>query len=162
MEKAFLDTIESHQALIYKVSRLYRYRKEDQEDLFQEIVFQLWQAYPSFRGESKVSTWMYRIALNTALSAFRRKGPDPIAIGLEYGNDFPETPQNFGLDEPSENELRLFEALSRLSQAEKAVVSLFLEDYSYREIGEVLGITENNVGVRMNRIRKKLKMTFNL
>jgi len=72
MEKAFLKTVEAHQGIIFKVCKLYRNNKEDQEDLFQEIVLQLWKAFPQFRNESKVSTWMYRIALNTAIAVFRK------------------------------------------------------------------------------------------
>ena len=72
MEQAFIKNIQQHQNIIYKVCNLYRDRREDQEDLFQEIVYQLWKAYPGFKGESKLSTWMYRIALNTAIAAYRK------------------------------------------------------------------------------------------
>ena len=85
MEQAFLQDIQQHQNIIYKVCNLYRDRREDQEDLFQEIVYQLWKAYPGFKGESKLSTWMYRVALNTAIFHLKqtKKRPDTIPFELE-------------------------------------------------------------------------------
>ena len=156
MKNEFLTIIERHQAILYKVCRLYRDQKEDQQDLFQEIVFQLWKSWPHFRGESKVTTWMYRIALNTALASFRRRD-----LALSFIDAIPEHLHPEAYDDPSENEQRMYEALKNLAPAERAIVSLFLEDYSYKEIGEMVGITENYVGVQMSRIKQKLKTILN-
>lgn len=156
MEQAFLQNIQHNQNIIYKVCRLYRDRHEDQEDLFQEIVYQLWKAYPGFKGESKFSTWMYRIALNTAIAAYRKP-----KIDITYPEELPDHVHYAADTSSSENEQLLFRALRILSDAEKAVISLYLEDYSYQEIAVITGLTENNVGVRLNRIKTKLKERLN-
>ena len=152
MQQDFLEIVERSQAIIYKICRLYRDRKEDQEDLFQEIVFQLWKSWPDFRRDAKASTWMYRIALNTALAVFRKT-----SVPLNFEETIPENLHPAAHVEPSENEQRMYEAIRKLVPAERAIVSLFLEDYSYKEIGDIIGITENYVGVQMSRIKMKLK-----
>ena len=156
MEQAFLKDIQQHQNIIYKVCNLYRDRREDQEDLFQEIVYQLWKAYPGFKGESKLSTWMYRIALNTAIAAYRKP-----KIDITYPEELPDHVPYASDTNSSENEQLLFRALRSLTDAEKAVISLYLEDYSYQEIAAITGLTESNVGVRLNRIKTKLKERLN-
>ncbi|MDD7888192.1 RNA polymerase sigma factor [Flavivirga sp. 57AJ16] len=152
MQTAFLKIVEENQGIIYKVCGMYRDTKEDQEDLFQEIVLQLWKAYPKFREESKVSTWMYRIALNTAIAIFRKN-----KIELEFKDHIPKGSQQNHADMPSENEERLFEAIRTLNKVDRAIIALYLEDYPYKEIAEITGITENYVGVKVNRIKEKLK-----
>ncbi|MEJ8842449.1 sigma-70 family RNA polymerase sigma factor [Lacibacter sp. H375] len=156
MEQAFLIDIQNNQNIIYKVCNLYRDRREDQEDLFQEIVYQLWKAYPGFKGEAKLSTWMYRIALNTAIAAYRKPKVD-----ITYPEEIPDHVHYAAELNSSENEERLFRALRILTDAEKAVISLYLEDYSYQEIAGITGLTESNVGVRLNRIKSKLKERLN-
>jgi len=150
--EVFLALVDEHQNIIHKVSRMYRNTVEDQEDLFQDIVLQLWKAYPNFRAESKVSTWMYRIALNTAMALFRKKKPL-----VEFESELPETKDINKADEISEHEEKLFNALHQLTLAERAIISLYLEEYSYTEIADIIGISENYVGVRINRIKKRLK-----
>lgn len=151
MKEAFLDIIANHQGIIYRVVKLYRRQAADQEDLFQEIVLQLWKAYPAYRGAAKVSTWMYRIALNTALASYRKQ-----RVAVQYPG---ELPQATPVPEASESaqQIRLLEAIRGLKPAERALISLYFEGYAHKEIGEIIGITENNVGVRMNRIKTKLK-----
>jgi RNA polymerase sigma-70 factor (ECF subfamily) len=152
MEKEFLALIHDYQNIIYKICRLYRDNTEDQDGLFQEIVYQLWKSYPGFKGESKVSTWMYRIALNTAIAVYRKA-----KISVDYYEQFPEHIHPSDEKTISENEERLFWALRKLNDSEKAVVSLYLEDFNYREIAAITGLSETNVGVRLNRIKNKLK-----
>jgi RNA polymerase sigma factor (sigma-70 family) len=154
MEKIFLQTIKEHQNIIHKISRMYRNTKEDQQDLFQEIVYQLWRAFPGFRQESKVSTWIYRIALNTAIAVYRKPKAD-----IRVSSELPE--QADFVAEISEQEELMYSALRQLSDSEKALISLYLEDYSYLEIADVTGISENYVGVRLNRIKEKLKSILN-
>ncbi len=156
MEEKFLKEIAEHQALIYKVCRLYRDTHEDREDLFQEIVYHLWKSYPTFQGKSKISSWIYRISLNVALASFRRKG-----IELSGTDSFPE---NIAVQDAVQEETReelLFKVIKKLDDAEKAIVALYLEDMSYAEIAEIIGISENNVGVRLNRIKRKIKTLLN-
>ena len=152
MEKEFLKVIHDFQKIIYKICRVYRDSREDQEDLFQEIVYQLWKSYPSFNGESKVSSWIYRIALNTAIAIYRKS-----KILIDYYQEFPEHIQPSDEKTISENEERLFWALRKLNDSEKAVISLYLEDFNYQEIAEITGLSESNIGVRLNRIKNKLK-----
>ena len=156
MDKLFLKIIEENQGIIYKVCKMYRDAPHDQEDLFQEIVLQLWKAFPKFRAESKVSTWMYRIALNTAIATFRKN-----TISLSQNDVLPDHMPVSTIQETSENEEKLFEAIRKLNQAERALIALFLEDYSYKEIAHLAGITENNVGVKISRIKEKLKIILN-
>ena len=156
MEKEFLKEIHDCQKIIYKICRLYRDNKEDQEDLFQEIVYQLWKSYPSFKRASKVSSWIYRIALNTAITIYRKS-----KIAIDYYQEVPEHIHPAEEKSISENEERLFRALRKLSDSEKAVISLYLEDFSYQEIAAITGLSESNVGVRLNRIKNKLKEILN-
>jgi RNA polymerase sigma factor (sigma-70 family) len=152
MQENFLKIVEAHQGIIYKICRMYRDSREDREDLFQEIVYQLWRSFPGFRHESKPSTWMYRVALNTAIAAFRKQ-----TIVVKNTETIPEQFHPVLDDEISENEVKMYEALKKLNNSEKAIISLFLEDYSYREISDIIGISENYVGVQINRIKNKLK-----
>lgn len=153
MENEFIKIIHDYQKIIYKVCKMYRDSNEDQEDLFQEIVFQLWKSFPSFKGESKISSWIYRISLNTAMVIYRKP-----KLAVDYIKDFPERIHPSSENKISENEERLFCALRKLSDSEKALISLYLEDFSYLEIAEMVGISESNVGVKLNRIKNKLKI----
>lgn len=152
MEKEFLISIYEYQKIIRRICKTYRDRKEDQEDLFQEIVFQLWKSFPSFKGESKISSWIFKIALNTAILLYRKP-----KVALDITADFPERIHPQSEEDFSENEERLFWALRKLSNSDRALISLYLEDLSYMEIAEITGISENNVGVKLNRIKNKLK-----
>ena len=147
----FLAVVSEHQGIIHKVCRMYRDLPEDREDLYQEVVFQLWKAFPSFRGEAKVSSWMYRIALNTAMAAFRKQRP-AVDLPGEVPDFATEPNQEANLEEE-----RLFAALRTLNDAEKSVVSLYLEGFAYQEIADITGLTENAVGIRLTRIKAKLK-----
>lgn len=155
MEKQFLQLIHDHQGIIYKVSALYRDGKEDREDLFQEIVYQLWKSYPAFRGASKPSTWMYRIALNTAIAIYRKP-----QLRIRHYTDLPQHLHPLQKEAMSGNEEELFEVLRELTDTEKAVIGLYLEEFSYKEIAAITGLSESNVGVKLNRIKAKLKGTI--
>jgi len=156
MEKEFLGLIHENQKIIYKICKLYRDSREDEEDLFQEIVYQLWKSDPGFIRESKVSSWIYRIALNTAIATYRKS-----KISIDYYEEFPEHIHPSYEKTISENEERLFWALRKLNDSEKAVISLYLEDFNYKEIAEITGLSDSNVGVRLNRIKNKLKEILN-
>lgn len=143
-QSAFPDTIQQHQGILHKLCRLYRDSREDREDLFQEMIYQLWKSYPSFAGNARISTWIYRVALNTALADFRRKQPR-----ITYTDSLPDIPDNSG-QPTSVQQDQLFAALKQLSDAEKAIIALYLEDMSYQEIADIIGIDENYVGVKLN------------
>lgn len=152
----FPGTIQQHQGILHKLCRLYRDSREDREDLFQEMIYQLWKSYPSFAGNARISTWIYRVALNTALADFRRKQPR-----ITYTDSLPDIPDN-GSQATSVQQDQLFAALRQLSDAEKAIIALYLEDMSYQEIADIIGIDENYVGVKLNRIKSKIKNILKL
>src|SRR5688572_18899081 len=155
MEKQFLDMINTHRGIIYKVCHLYGTEKEYREDLFQEIVLQLWRSFPTFKQQSLPSTWMYRVALNTAISVLRREIRKPERVALSLSEfQIPDLPAH-GAE--NENAWLLRQAIAQLSRIEKALVILYLEEKSYAEISEIMGITPSNVGVKLNRIKSKLE-----
>lgn len=155
MQREFLRLIQQNIGLIRKVCHFYATDDASRQDLFQEILIQLWKAYGSFRGEAKITTWMYRIALNTALSDIRSRNAKPL---IRYVETLPYEPADEKYDDSREVKLsRLYEAIGKLSAIEKAVVMLYLEDKSYEEMQEVLGIQQGTLRVKMNRIKEKLR-----
>jgi len=155
LEREFLHIIQENQGIIYKVCNMYCDTGEDRNDLFQEIVAQLWKSYPSFRKESKVTTWMYRVGLNTAITTFKKSKRRPDQNRLTYEN-FQIADENHEA-ETEENIKLLHRAVDQLTGIEKSIILLFLENKKYEEIAEITGITQNYVRVKMNRIKKKLK-----
>lgn len=155
MEREFLQIIKKNQGIIHKVCNIYCDDQDDRNDLFQEIVAQLWKSFPSFREESKFTTWMYRVALNTAITVFKKTKRRPDQNRLTYEN-FQVKDENY--DTETEEEIKnLHRAVAQLTGVEKSIVLLFLENRKYEEIAEITGITQNYVRVKMNRIKKKLK-----
>ncbi len=152
-EKAFITHLQQNQKIIYKVCNLYMDDYADREDLFQEITLQAWKAYGSFRGDAKFSTWLYRVALNTAITFFRKEKRKPPIFSTD---SVPEQ-EDDRADPLAEQVKVMYAAIGELSKIDKAIVMLYLEDYSYQEIGEMMGITANNVAVKMNRIKARLK-----
>lgn len=151
----FVQLLNQHQLLIHKVCNLYEQTPSDREDLFQEIVVQLWKAYPKFRGESKFSTWLYRIALNTAISGLRKRKNHIASFEPE---NLPTDIQDEIYSQEKELQLdQLYSAIRQLSEIERALVMLYLEEKSYDEMEEILGINQNNLRVKMNRIKEKLR-----
>jgi len=152
LEATFLSLISEHRGIIYKISRLYRDSMEDREDLFQEIVFQLWKSYPSFKGNAGTGTWLYRVALNTALSSFRKKKPD-----IRFTDTLPDVAESQPGEELAQREELFFQAMKQCNDSEKTIIALYLEGLSYKQIAEITGISENNVGVKLNRIKSKIQ-----
>ena len=153
-EKKFISLIDQHQGLIHKVCIMYENDPEVRNDLFQEIVFQLWKSFPTFRGEAKITTWMYRIALNTAISGFRKQTRN---VKTEDLKELHYNISDAWADDRDEEMQRLQFAIRQLSEIERAMIMMALEEVTYEEIADTIGITQNNVRVRMNRIREKLK-----
>lgn len=152
-KETFVNLVYENINIIYKICRIYS--SEDNEDLQQEIIFQLWKAYPSFQGKSKFQTWMYQVALNTAIVGFRKRKIITIPLNQTLNNRL------FEEYETSEQQIEmLYRHISRLDDIEKAVIFLYLEKCSYEEISKVLGLTPGNVGVKINRIKKKLRGMF--
>jgi RNA polymerase sigma-70 factor, ECF subfamily len=153
-ESSFVILVKEHQGLIHKVCILYETDKEARNDLFQEIVLQLWKSFPTFRGDSKITTWMYRIALNTAISGLRKLGRK---IKTEELGDYHFNISDRADDHQEEEIQKLHWAIRQLTEIERAMIMMALEEVPYEEIAETIGITQNNVRVRMNRIREKLR-----
>ena len=159
LEKKFVSLLEEHQNIVHKICRLYTNNQDAHNDLFQEITIQLWRAYPKFRGDSKFSTWMYRVSLNTAITLYR-KGKRTIQTQQFDAVQFKIKSDEY--DDTEEEQLKLmYSAIKQLSDVEKALMFLYLEDKNYREISETMGITEVNARVKMNRVKNKLKKILN-
>lgn len=159
LEQAFVKQIQEHQNLIHKVCRIYTASEDQHNDLFQEITIQLWKAFPQFRGESKFTTWAYRVALNTAITLYRKKSKtlntveyDTIAYKIDV--------EEYNYEEEEQLKL-LYKAIHQLGDIEKALIFMYLEDKSYKEIADTLGISEVNARVKMNRVKTKLKQLVN-
>lgn len=153
LEREFLSLIEDNKKIIYKVSLMYADDFEHQQDLYQDIVLNLWTSFGTFRGESKTSTWVYRIALNTCVSELRKKNARPLTTPMTC--DVEQL-----MDDSTEyrQQVReLYQLIGRLSQLERAIVLLWLDEKSYDEIAVILGISKSNVGVKLNRIKEKLR-----
>jgi len=153
-ERNFINTIEEHRGIIFKVCKMYCTNEDDSSDLYQDIVAQLWKAWKGFRGEAKISTWIYRIALNTAISGFRKQKRNPLKNSLDAGKLTIEQEDNLKKKEDIDT---LYMAIDMLSDVEKAMMMLYLDEVPYEEIASIMGITQNNVRVKMLRIREKLR-----
>ncbi|HOX81565.1 MAG TPA: sigma-70 family RNA polymerase sigma factor [Chryseolinea sp.] len=159
MKEEFIACISEHERIIFKVCKMYCRSLDDEQDLFQDILVQLWKSFPSFKKNSKVSTWMYRVALNTAITQLRTNQKKPIQQAID--KNVLQIP-NATVDPKDENFDRMMMAIEKLSQVEKAIMVLYMEDHSYREMAEVMGITESNIGFKINQIKSKLKTTLNV
>ncbi|MGI9546915.1 MAG: RNA polymerase sigma factor [Flavobacteriaceae bacterium] len=159
LEHKFVTELENNQNIVHKVCTLYTNNSDSHNDLFQEITIQLWKAYPKFRGESKFSTWMYRVALNTAITLYRKSKKQ---VRTQDYDDFIYKIKSDDYDQTQEQQLKLmYNALKQLGDIDKALVFLYLEDKDYSEISDTLGISEVNARVKMNRIKKKLRTIVN-
>ncbi|PZX60436.1 RNA polymerase sigma-70 factor (ECF subfamily) [Algoriphagus ratkowskyi] len=152
--ESFLSSIESNKGIIYKVANSYCKDADDRADLVQEIILQLWKAFPSFQPDYKLSTWMYRIALNVAISAYRKA-----SNRCQIYQPLSETAIYLAEDKSLANDNRdLLQSLIReLKEVDKALILLYLDGYLYSEIGEILGISESNVATKLSRIKQQLK-----
>jgi len=151
----FLEQVEKNQDIVHKICALYAWTDDERKDLSQDIICQLWKSYPSFRGDSQFTTWMYRVALNTALLNVRRNRRRVRTENLEARHD--DIPAAHTGPDEHVGIGRLYQAISRLHPFDRAIILLYLEQCSYKDIADVIGISESNVSVRLVRIKKKLK-----
>ncbi len=159
LEHQFVSNLEKHQNIAHKICRIYTNDQDSHNDLFQEITIQLWKAYPKFRGEAKFSTWMYRVALNTAITLYRKKKR---SIKTQDFDNFHFKIKAEEYDNEAERHLKImYDAIKQLNDIDKSLVFLYLEDKNYAEISDTLGITEVNARVKMNRVKTKLKNIIN-
>jgi len=154
----FKELIEQHKGILYKVARTYCQLESEREDLLQEIQIQIWKSLDKYNNKFKISTWLYRIALNVAIS-FYRKNIKRYESNITWENQLPNSQ-----DEDSYNKeykLNLLEQfISKLNDLDKAIMLLYLEDKSHNEIADIIGISLSNVGTKISRIKNKLKINF--
>ena len=148
----FDDWLNRYKNLIFKIVRAYAFTTMDRDDLFQEIIIQVWNSIPSFRREASVTTWLYRISLNTAIKWTRKERKHYSAEELKKA-------QHILQEESMQTDERLawlYEEIYRLDEIDRSVALLLLDDFSYKEMAAILGITESNIGVKINRLKKQL------
>lgn len=150
-EAQFLEQVKQHQGIIYKLVALYASDAEEKKDLYQEVLLQAWKGWPSFRQESKFSTWLYRVCLNTIFTHKRKKQPLAFTESLE---DISPAVENSSVEK--EDGIRLRQAVRSLAETDRALISMHLDGYSNAEIGEMLGISNNHVSVKLHRIKEQL------
>ena len=157
-KKEFIEIIQRNEGIIYKVAKVYTDCKDDEQDLYQEIVYQLWKSFHSFRNESKISTWIYRIALNTSLTHFKkekRKGDHvPIDEVLLNQSDINDTLKEERIE-------ILYDQIRKLNAIDKGIIFLYLEGKNYEEIASITGFTATNIGTRLGRIKQKIISQIN-
>ncbi len=152
IETEFTQLVKKHKSTIYTVCYMFSSDPDEVSDLFQETLINLWKGFPKFRGESKPETWIYRVALNTCISADRKKQSQGERIPLTMDiNLYADT------DDDSRQVQQLYKRINRLGLVDRAIVLMWLENMSYDEIGNILGISAQNVGVKLFRIKEELK-----
>ncbi len=156
-EELFITTIKENEGIIYKVSRMYTDTEEDQKDLFQDIVYQLWKSFNSFKGNAKRSTWMYRVALNTAIAYLNRSKKQIKQTSLDFSLHIAEEEIDTYFQEKVDV---LYAQIKQFNVVERGIILLYLEGKSYEEIAAITGFTETNVGTRLSRIKQKLIRTI--
>jgi len=153
-ETEFIELIKPHQGILIKVSKMYMDTVVEQEDLRQEILFQLWKSYPKFKGNSEFSTWMYRVSVNTAITFFKQKKKRPFSESLT-DKEFEKPESN---DNTKNEQLdHFYKAVKALNKIEKALILYSIEGYSQKDIAKQLGLSEVNTRVKLKRTKDKLK-----
>ena len=157
-EQKFLELVNENRNRILRVCRVYAWNSADQDDLYQEVLFQIWRGLPSLKEKQFANTWLYRVAINTAISWVRKRGVRTERIVYVEHTDLTRTIESAQRIEEEKDErlANLYNAIFKLDPLEKALVTLFLEDFSYEQIAEATGINANNVGVMLHRAKKKL------
>ena len=155
LQEEFVQLIATQQKLIHSLCRLYFSLPEDRKDMFQEIVLQLWKSYPSFNRQAKVSTWIYRIALNTVFAKLRKeKGQPKNESYSEHAYHISEPESTFEIIPATEE---LYRAIAQLSDVDKAIILLYLEEHTYDEIAVMMNLSRTNVSTKINRIKTQLQ-----
>ena len=156
-QSSFAALIDQHRRIIFKVANTYAFQAQDRDDLAQEIATQLWRAFPGYDPQRTFSTWMYRIALNVAISHVRtntRRGWQAVPLEAEVHDLADEN----GADHEASQQLRaLHQFIAQLDKLNRALLLLYLEDQSYRQIAEILGISETNVATKLSRLKQRIR-----
>jgi RNA polymerase sigma-70 factor (ECF subfamily) len=150
----YTSSILPHAGIIIKICRAYTDNQEDFEDYYQEVSFQIWRSRDNFNNQSKWSTWIYRLSVNVCLTLLKTKKKKGVILSESQAVDLPEEVHSGFSDESLK---QLYEAIRQLSEIDRAVILLYLEEKSYQEISEIIGTNANNIGVRIKRIKERLK-----
>jgi RNA polymerase sigma-70 factor (ECF subfamily) len=158
-KQAFLDLIRDNRKIIFKICNSYCPNKIERDDLAQEIVYHLWKSFAHFDPEMKFSTWMYRVALNVAISFYRKEKKSKTQV--EFSESLVVFEENPDANSEAEHNLQLLmKFINELREIDKSIMLLYLDEKTYKEIAEITGITESNVATKVNRIKEKLKSNF--
>ncbi|WP_109831384.1 RNA polymerase sigma factor [Reichenbachiella versicolor] len=156
MDSNFQTFLDDNHRVIAKVCRIYTDCGDDFNDYYQECIVQLWRSYKGFRGESKASTWVYRVCLNVCLSQLRIRK----RTVLTTRDEIPDVCEDFDSEREERLEM-LYQAIKKLKEADRAIMLLYLDEKSYKEMAEILGLTVTNVGAKVNRVKNQLKKIIN-
>lgn len=159
LKEDFLSILSNYQGILHKVNLVYFRSQADREDNFQEIVYQLWKSFPGLLDREKIGSWIYAVSINTSISKIRKDSR------IEYREEIPDITDRIDIAEEmalNERYRNLLEAIYTLNEIDKTIMLLYLEERSYDEISETIGITKSNVGVRINRAKELLKKTLNI
>ena len=156
-KEEFLEILSNYQGILHKVSLIYFRNQSEREDNFQEIIYQLWKSFPKLKNKNSIGSWIYAVSINTSIYRLKKESR------IEYREKLPESVDKFDLIEEmsySESSRRLLQAIYNLNEIDKSIMLLYLEEKSYDEIAEILGISKSNVGVRINRAKELLKQNL--
>ncbi len=154
LKEEFLEMLTNYQGILHKVSIVYFKSKTDREDNIQEIIYQLWKSFPSLKKQESIGSWIYAVSINTSLSRIKKESR------IEYRETIPELSDKTDVIENitlNESLKMLLNAIYKLDEVDKSIMLLYLEEKSYDEIAEIIGISKSNVGVRINRAKQSLK-----
>jgi len=157
LKDEFLEILSNYQGILHKVNLIYFRNKSDREDNFQEIIYQLWKSFPGLQNRNSIGSWIYAVSINTSISRLKRESR------IEYREKLPESIDRYDIVEElsfNENQRVLLQAIYHLNEIDKSIMLLYLEEKSYDDIAEILGITKSNVGVRINRAKELLKQNL--
>jgi len=156
-KEEFLEILSNYQGILHKVSLIYFRNKSEREDNFQEIIYQLWKSFPQLKNKNSIGSWIYAVSINTSIYRLRKESR------IEYREKLPESVDKFDLIEElsfNETSRRLLKAIYNLNEIDKSIMLLYLEEKSYDEIAEILGLSKSNVGVRISRAKELLKQNL--
>jgi len=159
LKEEFLEILSAYQGILHKVNLVYFRSSADREDNFQEIVYQLWKSFPSLQNRDSIGSWIYAVSINTSISKIKKE------YRIEYREKIPESIDKTDIAEElslSESYRMLLHAIYNLNEIDKSIMLLYLEEKSYDEISEIIGISKSNVGVRISRAKELLKQNLNI
>jgi len=159
LKEEFLEIISNYQGILHKVNLIYFRNKSDREDNFQEIIYQLWKSFPGLQNKNSIGSWIYAVSINTSISKIKKESR------IEYREKLPDSVDRIDIvEELSLNERYriLLQAIYNLNEIDKSIMLLYLEEKSYDEISEIIGISKSNVGVRINRAKELLKQSLKI